>query len=314
MNKLIPEFIVVAPSYSRDHGGTMSLHYLCHLLNEIGIAHILPIPLGQVLSWANRGDFDAIKNIETNRINNFNMAPHLNTPLFKGRTDQNNLVIVYPEVVHGNPLNGKNVARWLLYHSGLQRKTICLSKGEVQFQHKSIFTPAFIEGFVELSEILLHIVEIPKNVHKILAEEVGLNAKVVQEDRKGVAYCVRKGLKISHPLLDKTAINIDGKPFDEVVAILRQCSHFVSFDPNTFFSSVACALGCFSIVAADLKPDDIVKRKNKMGYISWDGKDIENTWNYRQQLLDRFDNSEKKNKSNVQAFFNFWEDRLNVSK
>lgn len=200
-----------------------------------------------------------------------------------------------------------------MYHSGLQRKAICLSKGEVQFQYKNIFTPAFIEGFVELSEILLHIVEMPKDVHRTLATEVGLNAKLVQEGRQGIAYCVRKGLKVNHPLLDETAINIDGKPFDEVVSILRKCSHFVSFDPDTFFTSIASALGCFSIVSAELKPDELVERKKNMGFISWDGQNIEETWDYRQQLLDRFDNFERNNKSIVQAFFNFWENRLNVS-
>lgn len=313
MNKIIPEFIVVAPSYTRDSGGTMSLHYLCHLLNDIAIAHILPIPLGQLLSWANVQDFDTIKHIETNRVENFVVAPHLNTPIFKGRTDQNNLVIVYPEIVHGNPLNGKNVARWLLYHSGHQRKAIHLTKGEVQFQYRDIYTPAFIKDFVELSEILLYIIEMPKDVYKILITEVGLSAKVVQEGRRSIAYCVRKGLKVNHPLLDETAINIDGKPFNEVVSILKQCSHFVSFDPDTFFTSIASALGCFSIVSADLKPDDLAERKKNMGFISWDGQNIEETWDYRQQLLDRFDNFETNNKSNVQAFFNFWENRLNVS-
>ena len=314
MSKIIPEFLVVAPPYTRNSGGVMALHYLCHLLNDIGIAHIWPMPLGQVLSYANKADFDIIKTIETNRLNNFAVAPHLNTPIFKGNTLQNNLIIVYPEIVHGNPLKGKNVARWLLYYSGHHRKEICLSKGEVQFQYNSHFTPAFIEGFVELSDIFLQIHEMPKNVHSILAKEVGLSAKVLQEGRQGVAYCVRKGLKVNHPFLDKNSINIDGKPFDEVVAILRECSHFVSFDPDTFFSWIASALGCFSIVEADLKPDDLLERKKKWGFISWDGQNIEESWGYRRQLLDKFDEFVRNNKLNVQAFFNFWENRLNVSK
>ena len=183
----------------------------------------------------------------------------------------------------------------------------------MQFQYQSSFTPAFIKDFVELSDIILQIHETPKDVYTTLANEVGLSANVVQEGRQGVAYCVRKGLKVSHPLLDETAISIDGKPFDEVVAILRQCTHFVSFDPDTFFSSVACALGCFSIVEADLKPDELEERKNNLGFISWDGHNLEETWNYRQQLLDKFDKNECLNKSCVQAFFNFWEERLNAS-
>lgn len=291
----------------------MSLHYLCHLLNDIGTAHILPMPHGTVLSYVNVRDFDLIKNLETNNARNFAVAPHLNTPIFEGNTAQDNLVIVYPEIVHGNPLRGKNVARWLLYHSGFHREEICISKGEVQFQYSSYFTPAFIEGFVELSEILLRVVEVPKYVHQTLSKEVGLSANVVQKGRQGVAYCVRKGVKVNHPLLDETAINVDGRTFDEVVAILRQCTHFVSFDPDTFFNIIACALGCFPIVLAELKPDDLEERKINERYISWDGQNIEETWNYRQHALDALDKFESINKSSVQAFFRFWEQRLNVN-
>jgi len=313
LNRIIPDFLVVAPPYSKDVGGSMALHYLCHLLNEIGTAHIVPMPFGQLLSYANYNNFEHIKNSEMSRLQNYNLAGHLNTPIIKGHLDQKNLVIVYPEIVHGNPLNGENVARWLLYHSGFHRKEICLSKGEVQFQYQSFFTPTFIKDFVELSDIILQIIEMPKDVHKTLFNEVELSANVVQKGRQGVAYSVRKGLKVNHPLLDETAISIDGKPFDEVVAILRQCTHFVSFDPDTFFSKIACALGCYSIVEADLKPDDLEERKNNSGFISWDGHNIEETWNYRQQLLDKFDETERYNKSCVQAFFNFWEQRLNGS-
>lgn len=314
MSSIIPEFLVVAPPYSKDSGGIMALHYLCHLLNDIGTAHIVPLPFGRLLSYANMKDFDLIKNLEIQNVKNFSVASHLNTPIFEGSTAQDNLVIVYPEIVHGNPLQGKNVARWLLYHSGAHRHEICLSKGEVQFQYRSVFTPAFIEGFVELSEILLYVLEVPKYVHQTLTKEVGLSANVVQKGREGVAYCVRKGVKVNHPLLDETAINVDGRPFDEIVAILRQCTHFVSFDPDTFYSLVACALGCYSIVLADLNPDQLEERKINQRYISWNGQNIEETWNYRQHALDELDKSERLNKSNVEAFFRFWEQRLNVAK
>ena len=311
MNKIVPEFLVVAPPYSKQVGGSMALHYLCHLLNKIGTSHIIPLPFGRVISYANSDYFENMQHMEMSQLENYNLAGHLNTPIFKGDLGKKNLVIVYPEVVHGNPLVGVNVARWLLYHSGFHRKEICLSKGEVQFQYQSIYTPAFIEGFVELSDIILQIHETPKDVYTTLANEIELSADVVQEGRQGVAYCTRKGLKVDHPLLDETAISIDGKPFDEVVAILRQCTHFVSFDPDTFLSSIASALGCFSIVEADLKPNDLEERKNTQAFISWDSHNIEETWNHRPQLLDRFDEKERLNKSCVQAFFNFWEQRLN---
>jgi len=314
LNKIVPEFLVVAPPYSKQVGGSMALHYLCHLLNKIGTSHIIPLPFGRVISYANSDYFENMQHMEMSQLENYNLAGHLNTPIFKGDLGKKNLVIVYPEVVHGNPLVGVNVARWLLYHSGFHRKEICLSKGEVQFQYQSIYTPAFIEGFVELSDIILHVQETPKEVYETLANEIELSAAVVQEGRQGVAYSVRKGRKVPHPLLDETAINLDGKPFDEVLVILRKSTHFVSFDPDTFLTSIAAALGCFPVVEADLTPDELENRKNMLGFISWDSKNIEETWSHRPQLLDKLNNDEQRNKTCVQEFYDFWEARLNDSK
>ena len=91
MNRIIPDFLVVAPPYSKDVGGSMALHYLCHLLNEIGTAHIVPMPFGQLLSYANYNNFEHIKNSEMSRLQNYNLAGHLNTPIIKGHLDQKNL-------------------------------------------------------------------------------------------------------------------------------------------------------------------------------------------------------------------------------
>ena len=46
----------------------MALHYLCHLLNEIGTAHIVPMPFGQLLSYANYNNFEHIKNLANGNI------------------------------------------------------------------------------------------------------------------------------------------------------------------------------------------------------------------------------------------------------
>jgi len=84
------EFAVVAPDYTEIHGGVVALHRLCDRLNAIGYrAYIHPI-----------GAEGAIR-------------PGWRTPLRRGRLLRD-AVMVYPEIVTGNPFGSTLVVRWLL--------------------------------------------------------------------------------------------------------------------------------------------------------------------------------------------------------
>jgi hypothetical protein len=93
----IPKFIIYAPDYTTLSSGIRCLHLLCHRLNQRGFSAAI-----------------------TPRIRN----PHLETPRISQRKIQSApgildlSIVIYPEVVKGNPLEARNVVRYLLNKPG----------------------------------------------------------------------------------------------------------------------------------------------------------------------------------------------------
>lgn len=107
MNNLFPEvkrpYFIYTPSYTHKSSGVRTLHLLCHALNQIGEkAYIYP---------------------DNPTSGSYCINPALNTPVLEAQYQnfyQHNLdpIIIYPDIVKGNPLHAKNVIRYLLAPAG----------------------------------------------------------------------------------------------------------------------------------------------------------------------------------------------------
>jgi hypothetical protein len=84
--------VIAAPDYTERHGGVVALHRLCDRLNALGQPAFI-VPLGSARGVTNRG---------------------WRTPLWAG-SDLSDAILVYPEIVTGNPLLGHRIVRWLLH-------------------------------------------------------------------------------------------------------------------------------------------------------------------------------------------------------
>lgn len=102
--KLFPKiqtpYYIWSPPYTHESSGVRILHLLCHALNESGQrAYLLQMP-------------------------DMAVNPHLNTPIIS--TEQYNFyrnckidpIVVYPDVVQGNPMGARKVVRYLLADAG----------------------------------------------------------------------------------------------------------------------------------------------------------------------------------------------------
>lgn len=87
-------FAFVAPDYSPLSGGIIALHRLCDRLNMLG-------------------HDAAIWSMNTGVTN-----PQWNTPVLTSPEELADRVLVYPEIISGNPLGAKRVVRWLLNRPG----------------------------------------------------------------------------------------------------------------------------------------------------------------------------------------------------
>jgi len=305
-----PEFVVFAPPYDPNVGGYIALHYLCHLLNEVGYkAHLVPLFSSAEISPIDP-DSAATKVLEEQRDSirksSYKVNAAWNTPIYRrpwrGIAKRDDLVVVYPEVVFGNPLRAKNVARWLLHDPGFHNKQVYFVPGEVHFRfggkHKPVEMP-----WISVSDQLLTVLSIPWEHYR----EPPANSP-----RSGTAYLLRKGQgkPIIHDLTN--SVQIDGMSHAEVGKIFRRVQSFISYDTRTTYSTFALLAGAKSIII----PDDGVTEEQwepdpelRAGF-SYGLEPKNATPNGRQNAVKLLSKMELQSVQSVLNFAQFWDSHL----
>lgn len=103
------QFLLVAPGYNHRSAGIRALYRLCHHLNRSGYpSAVIPIP-GHSIE---------------------NYSPWF-VYAFQGEID--NEIVLYPEIVSGNPYKAKRVVRWVMNEPGLLGGEKQYSDDEVVF-------------------------------------------------------------------------------------------------------------------------------------------------------------------------------------
>ena len=118
------KFVIFSPSYSENNGGAVTLHHLCDLINKVGYeCYLYP---GFDSFEINILNYKAVlpkffKKVLMQPFRRFKKSKRFSTPTlnnFPGKFALDELVVIYPEIVFGNPLGAKNVVRWLLHNPG----------------------------------------------------------------------------------------------------------------------------------------------------------------------------------------------------
>ena len=240
-------YLIFAPAYKEIRGGAIVLHKLCHLLNALGAkAEIFPLfenhEINRLNVWQTLPQF--VRRSLRWSVKPFATNPHLDTPVTRSLAqyrDKDDWIAVYPEVTFGNPLEAKNVVRWLLHNPGFHKGTFYFGSGELHYKFNSAIQDFHYPGSI-LSSNHLEVIHYPLEFY---------NLEGVADTRKGTAYCLRKGRhkKLQHNADE--AILIDGKSHREVSAIFKRVERFISYDTYTAYSRFASLCGCDSIVIPD---------------------------------------------------------------
>ncbi|MFD2816981.1 hypothetical protein ACFSYD_25180 [Paracoccus aerius] len=160
--------------------------------------------------------------------------PLLDTPIAHRRDLSADSIVIYPELVRGNPLKARNVVRWLLYKPNLLHP--------FSFGPEEMFFRA--GGMSDVLDITGGAPDL--YLWKINPAYQNEN----RPDRKGVCYMVRKGK--NKPRIPETeapnAIQIDSLSHAEINEIFNRCDTFYSYDEATMYSQFAAICGCTSIV------------------------------------------------------------------
>jgi hypothetical protein len=288
-------FVIFAPSFDEDTGGFIALHRLCDLLNGFGHRAWL---------WPEKKPlFDWKRPLATTREivkwplrqwlrpqSRYRTWPAFRTPI-ASRSRVRNAVVVYPEIIHGNPLRGRRVVRWLLHKPGFHAGTYDYGPSDRYFFYQKAFDDPVLNPD---GDNLLRAVWLRDDVYR------NVNAG----PRQGTCHMLRKGKHrpIVHDVTSST--RVDGLSHAELAAVFNRVQTFISYDLYTMYSQYAALCGCDSIVV----PEEGISKEqwypdpaDRYG-VAYGFEDIAEARRTRSGLLQHMKEHELRANSSVNAF------------
>lgn len=227
------------------------MHKLCDVLNQLGhLAYLYPAITARLSTPGSRvktllaGLRDDLGAFLATRFKRYRTHPAYNTPVLTSLAEVRNnpdWIVIYPEIIDGNPAQARNVVRWLLHQPGFHTGRVCYGSGELYYKFNDAIKPFQIAGSTTAQDHL-KVVSYPLE-HYNMAD--------MASGRSGTAYCIRKGKgkKIVHDLVNSTLI--DGMSHAQTAAVLKRVERFISYDTYTAYSIFAVLCGCESVVVPD---------------------------------------------------------------
>lgn len=204
--------VMYTPPYYHKCGGIVVMHYFCKLINEkYNDTFCAKLFIPNNLKYKNPF------------CNHFARVDEIN----------DNTIVIYPEIVSGNPLNAKNVVRWILLELGI----------EMPLDH--------YKNWYE-TDLIYHWEPINSNTKQLCCpfyNNIFTNKNLEKRDK--ICYLVKKGPLIHkniHYIQPSDSICIDDLSLQEKANIFNECKFFYSYDPNTAYILFSAACGCIPII------------------------------------------------------------------
>ena len=293
-------YVIFSPPYDEIRGGSIVLHKLCHLINQQGRqAYIFPLFENFEINQLNYKKLIPLLLRRTIRwkFKPYRTNPKFRTPIVRSIAQLGNwedIVVVYPEVTFGNPLNAKHVVRWLLHNPGHLKGKFFYGADELHYKISSQIKDFYFPGST-LSNLELRITHYPIELYAPPTQNIR---------RSGTAYCLRKGRHkpIQHDI--KNSILIDGKKHKEVAEIFKHVQTFISYDTYTAYSRLAAFAGCDSVVIPDKEVtiDEWQPKPEERIGIAYGFENLAHAQNTKFLVAEKFDRLEKEAAGVVKKF------------
>lgn len=213
MNQQSLKVIIWTPKLDYQVGGIIVLHQLAMDLKELGFKAMLYNPEGDRYDNPFCTDFASQTDVDDRSV------------------------VVYPEVIEGNPLKAANVVRWMLCDLGVHKSKEIYkswSKSDLVFHFSS-----FNSKYDSSDLAILYTLWINPAI-----ENKGFQ-------RSGSCYLFRKAslfhrhIQMIHP---KDAVMIDQCSNEEILQIFNEKALFFNYDPHSYYDAMAVMCGCPAIV------------------------------------------------------------------
>ena len=215
-NKL--KIVIYTPVFDITCGGIVVMHNLAKIINELNNPNIY-------------AKLFIINDIKYKNIfcNNFATLEDID----------NNTIVIYSEIISGNPLNAKNVIRWILLDLGI----------EMPLNHYEKWNKKDLVYFWENKEITNKYF---KQLSCSWLNNIFYNKGLKFEERNKTCYLFKKGLLIHKNINsyhNNSSICLDNiTSLKEKCEIFNECKYFYCYDPNTMYIIYASLCGCIPII------------------------------------------------------------------
>ena len=208
-------FLLWTPPYTDEWGGVIVLHRLAEILASKGYPTYTTGPTKQGSLAKFVGD-----------VPNLSINPETT-------------MVIYPEIVSGNPFNSKHITRWVLYTPGKNGGDGKYPSSDLVYKYWDIFEVSDdirVDGYLRCID-----------TKKDFFVDQGL-------ERSGTCHLLKKGLQYAknfnqHP---SDSQSLDGFINDEHLKnVFNQKEMFISYDAMSYHSIQAALCGCLSVVIPD---------------------------------------------------------------
>ena len=310
------KFVVVATSH--NGGGCIALHALCKYLSLEGydarvlISFTLPQKssglsgnVKKVLKYIEFSAKDFVKSFIARcmsklRIRGWGLTSdkyrvYTSSPFKDCKRKwlpfvDDDTIVVYPEVIHGNFLRAKHVVRWLLYFNTFSDDGTAYGKNDLFFSYAQKFNDYSLNPSCRVCTVGYFDWE--------------LYTRTNFGERHGTCYIIRKGRNRLDLPKNFDGVVIDALPEQEKVKYFNQCEYCVSYDLYTAYSSIAAMLGCISVIVPESGKtrQDYGKAEQYGVAVGFDEAEIEFAKSTVGILAERFSKTEQRNVEHVKYF------------
>jgi hypothetical protein len=215
------KIIIAAPSYNDKNGGSIALHKLCHILNNLEYeAYVYPT------DELNQGDFNCNLKYNTKIAESIDIEKD---------------IVIYPEFQPNNPFNGKHVVRYILNNYHLHTNN---NNSIHNTWGRNDYWLYYLDQFYDR-------IKAP-NFLQIIDSKIDTFVDQGLERKYEACFTYRKKqnerdtLPVMHP---SNSIEIFYNTTDEeLINIFNTCKCFYSYDINTYLNVLAALCGCESII------------------------------------------------------------------
>jgi hypothetical protein len=229
-------FEIYTSPYNPYIGGVVVLYQLGDLLNRLGAkATIWPILKPALRRPASLPELGALVKYP---YRHWRYSHQYQSPYdlkLSNRSRPGNAIVIYPEIVCGNPLGARHVCRWLLNTPmAVQGRPMNPGRDDLFVHYDEVYLPE--DGSIRESSLLR--IFFPHPAYK----------QTNFGKRSGACFLVRKGHDRELDAHPADAIQVDAMSHEQKARVFNECELFISYDDRTMYSTYAALCGCRSVV------------------------------------------------------------------